>query len=106
MRRLPHITNERVRFMKINADAVPLSDEELENVAGGTAVPEDGRQVSLIGPYYNDSYANGSAHTRYIGQAGITIGRYMPGRPAPFEMKCRGVTFGWAAETSFVYKNE
>ena len=58
--------------------------------------------VTFIGPYYVNADAGGEEHTLppYI-TSGLTIGRIIEGKAAPYRIDHDGEAIGWASEDAF-----
>ena len=56
--------------------------------------------VELVGPYFADSYGGGGTHTAAVGWSGLSIGRIIEGRKAPYRIDRNGVAIGWAPASS------
>ena len=59
--------------------------------------------VVFKGPYYADADATGKAYTLpdYI-TGGLTIGRVLEGKAAPYRIDHNGVPIGWAKKSAFI----
>jgi hypothetical protein len=62
--------------------------------------------IELVGPYHADSYGGGGTHTAAVGWRGLTLGDFLPGRPAPFRIDRNGTPIGWAPWSSVRAKGE
>jgi hypothetical protein len=59
--------------------------------------------VELIGPYWRSSDKTGGPNTLACGWPGLTIGRILQGKPAPYRIDDNEGAIGWAPASSLRY---
>lgn len=101
--------------MENNEIKIELNDSEVAGISGGEnariefgpapgSKPAIGSPINLIGPYYEDSYASGSAYRAAIGWSGLSVLLQFPDRAAGYAIYQNGGVIGWAPRSSFNYK--
>lgn len=95
---------------------IELNENEVAAVSGGesakiefgplpgTGSTNVGSPISLTGPYYASSYAEGTAYRAAIGWADLTAVLKYPDRAAGYEIFRYGEVIGWAPRSSFYFK--
>lgn len=97
---------------------IELNENEIAAVTGGENAkiefgPEPGTKknyvnvgsaISLTGPYYASSYAEGTAYRAAIGWSGLSAQLQYPDRAAGYAIYQDGEIIGWAPRSSFYFK--